>query len=201
MPRPPRCLWCSSCGALHLAGARRSCGGHQESRGGRRTVASTGRPSGGGPHAAAGSRVGPASANPPTRSPTDADATAATVAAHPPSTRCATATATSSNAATSSSSSGVAGPPATTSTPPTTGCRRLARRHHLVPQLSRRALILRRWADGDVADLDVVGLLDGEGDSARHGVRADAGGHPVLQLFPDVRVIDVVDELGADEAR
>lgn len=62
-------------------------------------------------------------------------------------------------------------------------------------------LVLDGGSDGDFADLDVVGLLDGEGDGSCHCIGGDADlGHPVLCLFPDVRIVDVVDELGTDEA-
>jgi hypothetical protein len=52
-------------------------------------------------------------------------------------------------------------------------------------------------ADGQVADLDVVGLLDGEGDGSRHGFRADSERvHRLLCLRSLFRVLDVVDEFG-----
>jgi len=66
---------------------------------------------------------------------------------------------------------------------------------------SRRVSVLDGGPDGDVADLDVVGLLDREGNGSRYRVGADADrGHPALHLLADVRIVDVVDELGADEA-
>ena len=55
--------------------------------------------------------------------------------------------------------------------------------------------------DGDVADFDVIGLLDGERDGARHGVGADAEcRHGLLGLLslPDALLNTPVAELDAD---
>jgi hypothetical protein len=64
-----------------------------------------------------------------------------------------------------------------------------------------QASVLDSWAERDVADLDVVGLLDGEGDGSGHGSGVDPDvRHPVLGGAAGNGVIDVVDELGPDKA-
>ncbi len=61
--------------------------------------------------------------------------------------------------------------------------------------------VLDGGPDGDIADLDVVRLLDRKGDGAGHGIGTDTDrGHPELALFPDVRIVHVMKELGTDEA-
>ena len=61
------------------------------------------------------------------------------------------------------------------------------------------ALALPGRPDGHVADFDVIGLLDGERDGARHGLWADAECRHVMLGPLSLRgVVDVVDELGAD---
>src|ERR1700733_401386 len=73
----------------------------------------------------------------------------------------------------------------------------------LFPGLGRLiGLALDRGPDGEVADLDVVGLLDGEGDGARDGLGRDGElGHAFSDLLADLLVVDRVGELGADVAR
>ena len=63
-------------------------------------------------------------------------------------------------------------------------------------------LALGGGADGDLADLHVGGLLDGEGDGARDGFRWDGQfGRGAADLVADLGVVDGVGEFGADEAR
>ena len=59
--------------------------------------------------------------------------------------------------------------------------------------------VLDGGADGHVADFDVVGLFDGEGDRAGDGFGGDAElGHPAGDLIPDGGVVDGAREFGAD---
>ena len=63
-------------------------------------------------------------------------------------------------------------------------------------------LALDGRANGHVADLDVIGLLDGEGDGARDGLGRDREFVPAAaDLLADFGVVDGVGEFGADEAR
>jgi hypothetical protein len=59
-------------------------------------------------------------------------------------------------------------------------------------------LALDGRANGHIADFDVIGLLDGEGDGfGRDGEFVPAA----ADLFADFGVVDGVGEFGADEAR
>jgi hypothetical protein len=63
-------------------------------------------------------------------------------------------------------------------------------------------LALDGRANGHIADFDVIGLLDGEGDGAGDGFGRDGEFVPAAaDLFADFGVVDGVGEFGADEAR
>jgi len=62
-------------------------------------------------------------------------------------------------------------------------------------------LVLHGWADGDVADLDIVGLFDGKDDGAGDGLRRESEFvHVSADLLADADVIDGCVEFGADKA-
>ena len=68
--------------------------------------------------------------------------------------------------------------------------------------LKKPMLGLDGGADGDVADLDVVWLFDGEGNRAGDGLGRDREFvHAAAYLLSDGRVIDGIGQLGADIAR
>jgi hypothetical protein len=65
----------------------------------------------------------------------------------------------------------------------------------------QRELTLDGWPDGEVADLDVVRLVDGEGDGTGDGQRRYGElGHVRADLLAGLRVVDGVGELGTDVA-
>jgi len=71
----------------------------------------------------------------------------------------------------------------------------LDRAHHFLMGASG----LDGGPDGDVADLDVVGLFDGEGDGAGNGLRRDREViHALSDQFLEVGVVDGVGEVRAD---
>jgi hypothetical protein len=68
-------------------------------------------------------------------------------------------------------------------------------------RVSGQALALDGRADGDIADFDVVGLLDGEGDGPCHRFRRDGELVPAAaDLLAGLQVVDGIGELSADEA-
>ena len=61
--------------------------------------------------------------------------------------------------------------------------------------------VLDGGPDRDVANLDVVRLLDGEGNGPRYRGRIDADlRHPLLHLSANIRILNAVHELGSHEA-
>jgi cobyrinic acid a,c-diamide synthase len=68
-------------------------------------------------------------------------------------------------------------------------------------RVSGQALALDGWADGDVADFNVVRLFDGEGDGPGDRLRRDGELVPAAaDLLAGFRVVDGVGEFRADEA-